>query len=389
MSRTRGGDLFVRSTPMESASGWIYGLLSANPLPDTTLTPRAALDAALLPALQAGPCYVAFSGGRDSSALLAAATQLARREGLEPPIPVTRLHPDLPDTDESQWQHQVIGHLRLREWIQLRFSSDDLDLLGPEARAGVKAIGPIWPPALHPQRAMFRELEPGWLLTGEGGDAVIANRRGTPLTLIRRRKRISGTLALLAAGALAPRALRRAQLIRELQTSGHERWLRPAALARHTALLAEDIVGEPLRYDDGTWFIRRQRYFAALIQNFAGVAAGYGLTTLNPLLDAGFIAALARTGGRWGYRGRTDTFKALFSDVLPITVLSRTSKASFNTAYTGPATREFARTWDGSGVDPELVDIDRLRKVWLSDRPTMATGQLLHNAWLAQRGAAL
>lgn len=191
----------------------------------------------------------------------------------------------------------------------------------------------------------------------------------------------------MAGTALSPRPLRRALLAGELRRAGHERWLQPSALAAHVALLSTDGVEEPLRYDQGTWFVLRQRYFAALIQNFAAVAAEYGLTALNPLLDPGFVAALARAGGRLGYDGRTDTFKALFGDVLPMPVVLRRSKASFNNVYTGPATREFARTWDGSGVDPELVDVDGLRRVWLSDRPTMATGQLLHSAWLAQQGA--
>ena len=79
---------------------------------------------------------------------------------------------------------------------------------------------------------------------------------------------------------------------------------------------------------------------------------------------------------------------ALFSDVLPPAVLGRTTKASFNLVNAGAATREFARTWDGSGVDEELVDVERLRSVWLSDEPTMAAGVLLHCAWLASVGSA-
>jgi asparagine synthase (glutamine-hydrolysing) len=79
---------------------------------------------------------------------------------------------------------------------------------------------------------------------------------------------------------------------------------------------------------------------------------------------------------------------ALFSDVLPRAVLGRTTKASFNHAHAGEATREFARTWDGTGVDEDLVDPEQLRSVWLSDEPTMATGVLLHSAWLAGAGTA-
>jgi asparagine synthase (glutamine-hydrolysing) len=35
-----------------------------------------------------------------------------------------------------------------------------------------------------------------------------------------------------------------------------------------------------------------------------------------------------------------------------------------------------------------MVDVERLRTVWLSDEPTMATGVLLHSAWLATVGLA-
>ena len=76
------------------------------PATDAARTPREALDDAIRPALVDGPCYVTFSGGRDSSAVLAAATALARREGHALPVPVTRVYPDLPDTDESDWQRR-------------------------------------------------------------------------------------------------------------------------------------------------------------------------------------------------------------------------------------------------------------------------------------------
>ena len=56
---------------------------------DRGLTPLAALEEAILPALRRPPCLVSFSGGRDSSCVLAAATRAARREGLQPPVPVT------------------------------------------------------------------------------------------------------------------------------------------------------------------------------------------------------------------------------------------------------------------------------------------------------------
>ena len=52
-------------------------------------TALAALEAAIMPALLRSPCLVSFSGGRDSSAVLAVAARLARGAGLADPIPIT------------------------------------------------------------------------------------------------------------------------------------------------------------------------------------------------------------------------------------------------------------------------------------------------------------
>jgi asparagine synthase (glutamine-hydrolysing) len=73
---------------------------------------------------------------------------------------------------------------------------------------------------------------------------------------------------------------------------------------------------------------------------------------------------------------------ALFGDLLPRAVMERPTKAVFNRAFLGALTREFARDWDGTGVDPALVDIDRLREEWLSERPSALSGALLQSAWL-------
>src|SRR5579884_3063930 len=55
----------------------------------------AALESVLVAALSRPPCAVSFSGGRDSSAVLALATDAARRHGLELPVPVTMRFPSV------------------------------------------------------------------------------------------------------------------------------------------------------------------------------------------------------------------------------------------------------------------------------------------------------
>ncbi|HEU5035704.1 MAG TPA: asparagine synthase-related protein [Nocardioides sp.] len=381
-------DPFLRPGPLEVAAGWVYGHTPATPLPVTRVSPRAALDDVIRPALVSGPCYVTFSGGRDSSAVLAAATALARREGHAPPVPVTRVYPDIPATDESDWQRAVIEHLGLTEWIRLELREGESDLLGPAARAALARRGVLWPPALQSHGVVFDHLRGGHLLTGEGGDAVLGARRVTPVAGLRQRRRPDRRLLAYSAQSVLPRVARRTFARRLARTSVQHRWLRPAAFERHVRLLTADATAEPLGYCAATWSITHQRSFVTIRHNHTVAAAEYGVRASDPLLDPRFVAALAHAGGRLGFPGRTATMQALFSDVLPSTVLHRSSKASFNRAHAGAATREFARGWDGSGVDEALVDADRLRAVWLSDTPTMATGVLLHQAWLADAGLA-
>lgn len=384
---TKIENTYIRCSPLETAVGWIHGLAPATALPRTPSTPREALDDVIRDALVRAPCYVTFSGGRDSSAVLAAATSLARREGHRLPIPVTLRYPDLPETDETHWQERVMRHLHLHDWIRIDVRQDESDLLGDATRDSLQTHGVLWPAALHTAGLTYRHLEPGSLLTGEGGDASLGLRRGTALTALRRGRKPDLSIVGSAAFALLPRPARRALTLRAARSGSAARWLTRRALARHARLVAGDESAEPLRYDAGTWYLQRRRAFTVLSHNQSVHAAAFGIRSTDPLLDARFLAALARAGGAWGYTGRTATMHALFGDVLPKDVLSRNTKASFNHAYRGAGTKRFAAKWDGSGVDPELVDVDRLREVWLSDDPTMASALLLHAAWLATSGA--
>ena len=379
-------DRYLRPGPLEAAAGWVYGSTPAAPLPWTGATPREALDDVIRPALAGGPCFVTFSGGRDSSAVLAAATALARREGHALPVPVTRVYPDLPETDESAWQRLVVDHLGLTEWVRLELRHGESDLLGPTARDALAARGALWPPALQMHGVVFEQVRGSTLLTGEGGDAVLGSRRATPIAALRHRPRPVRLLVKHSTFALLPRAARRRVARRLMRGSVQHRWLRPAAFEQHVRLLADDATWEPLAFAAATWSITGQRSFATIRHNHAAAAAEYAVRAVDPLLDPRFLAALAHAGGRLGFAGRTATMHALFADVLPPAVLGRTSKAAFNRAHAGEATREFARHWEGGGVDQELVDVERLRSVWLSDEPTMATGVLLHQAWLAGVG---
>jgi asparagine synthase (glutamine-hydrolysing) len=79
--------------------------------------------------------------------------------------------------------------------------------------------------------------------------------------------------------------------------------------------------------------------------------------------------------------------RQLFGDLLPDAVVTRQSKGAFTSAFWGPATKEFAGRWSGAGVDARHVDVEGLRRDWLSERPDFRTSVLLHAAWLDAEGA--
>jgi asparagine synthase (glutamine-hydrolysing) len=121
-------------------------------------------------------------------------------------------------------------------------------------------------------------------------------------------------------------------------------------------------------------------------ETIRALAAAEQVAVRSPLLERGVLAALAGAGGWLGFPTRPNALIRLFGDLLPHDVLSRPTKATFNGVAFGVATRAFAASWDGTGVDPALVDAEALRAEWLSPMPSGTTSLLLHQAWLACTG---
>jgi len=124
-------------------------------------------------ALERTPCLIAFSGGRDSSALLAVAVDLARREGLSLPVPVT-LRFASTATHEAEWQELVVRHLGLEDWVRLDYGAE-LDMVGPIAADGLRRHGLLYPANAHLIVPMAQAAAGGSILTGLGGDDVFGN----------------------------------------------------------------------------------------------------------------------------------------------------------------------------------------------------------------------
>src|SRR5271163_872523 len=137
-------------TRLERASGYlIEEQAGAPPLPPPAAgSARDALADAIRPALLRPPCLVSFSGGRDSSAVLAVACDVARREGLAAPIPATLRFGGAGQTDESSWQERVIAHLQVAEWERIELTTE-VDLLGELAQRFLSRHGLHWPPNTH------------------------------------------------------------------------------------------------------------------------------------------------------------------------------------------------------------------------------------------------
>ncbi|NNE11584.1 MAG: asparagine synthase [Ilumatobacter sp.] len=378
---------YYRMSPLEVAWGFLPGVAGALPAAEgPPLTPRAALEAAVLPALRREPCGVAFSGGRDSSLVLAVAVHVARQHGLHEPIPVTRVFPGVADADESDWQRLVIEHLGLRQWERIELH-DEVDILGPLARRHLLEHGLVWPAALVSAGPLYERLQGGTLLDGEGGDEVLgieAHRLAWIASLRLHPRPLRWWRIKAALSSLAPAPLR-TPLLRRRQADHPRPWLRPPAAAALDEQIVRDLVETPLSFAASVRMapMRRSQFFGD--QSRRAHAHGYGVELESPLLRPEFVHAIARFGGLTGPGDRTAVLQRIAGDLLPDAVISRTTKASFNHAYIGRHSIEFAQRWDGSGVDPEIVDVEQLRRAWLGTQPPAPTGPLLQQAWLSQQ----
>lgn len=378
--------LYVMSS-QEIALGYLFGHVPNEPLEPTTSAARNVLEDVIRPALERPPCGVAFSGGRDSSTVLAVAARVARCEGLPPPVPMTRVFPQAPASHEAEWQESVIRHLRLAEWQRIMVR-DELDVVGPLARARLRDHGVVWPPMIHVDEPLLDHVIGGSLIDGEGGDEVLGvdAHRIAPVTTIVRSPRATNRARLAAvAHALAPRRARRRAARRSI-ASLPITWLRPAALAALTSEFDRSQVEQPLWFSASVQMVPRRRTQVLMAHNRRILASGRRVHVSSPLIDPSFVSSLAVDGGRLGRGNRTDVLAWLASDLLPEAVLARRSKATFNEAYLGRHTVEFAERWSGRGLDGDLVDAERLRTHWRSEDPAGLTAPLLQQAWLHDDG---
>ncbi|MEK8108225.1 asparagine synthase-related protein [Micromonospora sp. M12] len=217
---------------------------------------------------------ISFSGGLDSSLVLAVAVRAARREGLPDPVPVTWRFTNAPRADESDWQDRVIRTLRVSGSWQILRADDDLDLVGPVARRLLHRYG--WPirstcTCTYPRRARHRRL-----------------------AVDRRRRRPDPCRVAPDSGRLAARSTVAAAPFRSYPEGlgGAFPWLRPAVARQvHRAFRAEERA-EPRQIQHRIAWHTRRRDLQLTCSALATLAADHRATAIQPLLDEGFLSAL-------------------------------------------------------------------------------------------------
>lgn len=378
---------FLRLSPLEKALGLPIEQNRYRPADSRPElleeSAREALEGVIEDAIVSGNGHLAvmFSGGRDSSAVLAVATAVCRRLGADDPLPVTATYPQDPDTDEWDWREVVLKHLGLSKAVEIEITTERR-MLSSRTLASLDSWGVVWPPAVYTQSLYFGSAPRAVFLTGEGGDGVLEGGRITPLTLVRQDfPRVSRSLLRSAAEALAPDVVHQAFERRAFVNGRSLPWLRTTK--RQVIARSLDFRRDPLHWGTGRFRVAGQRSVQLVVANSRFAAKLVGTDLRHPLLDDRFVAAIARDGGKWGYRGRTDVFRHLFGDLLPDRILARTTKAAFNTSRWGDDERDFAAGWTGQGIDLDLIDPDFLRNEWSGHSPHPVAQFLIHEAWLA------
>ena len=365
---------------LEIAAGMPFGSLPVQWPPSRHSSPQSALEDSVRAALAREPCLVAFSGGRDSSALLAVAVDLARREGLSPPVPVT-LRFASSASREDAWQEFVLRHLDVRDWIRLDCGAE-LDMVGPTATEGLLRHGLLYPANAHLVVPMARAASGGSLLTGLGGDDVFGNWPWHEVAGALAGRRPPQARDLRRAVHLgAPQCLR-AEILRRREPFMFP-WIVDSWRHRVAKAISQESTGVPRTWSSRLWWLAGWRLWREMTRSLGLLAAEAGASVVSPFLEPTFLDALAQAGGRWGWGSRTTTMRAVFGDLLPEAALSRTSKAEFGAALFGAHTQRFAEEWSGDagGLDG-VVDADALRRVWRSDTPHFCSATLLQACWL-------
>ncbi len=376
-------------TALDLAAGMPLGAAEATPAGEgPPLPPARSLETVLADALQRPPCLVSFSGGRDSSALLAVATRVARRLDLPLPIPATLQFPGSAEADEDDWQALVLKHLAVQDWHRHRVEESSFDAVGPIASEMLLRHGLLWPFNTHFHQPLVAAAAGGSLITGFGGDEVgrssAGARAGRALAM---RRRPALTDPLVIGLALAPRPIRLAvHRRRERAAVVGMPWLTESGARLVLGAFAEMEASIHLSWARTLtqWFPTR-RYFSVCQESFRILGEDHDVSIVHPFVHPEVLRSLASAGGIGGFGTRTELMNALFADALPPSVIQRQTKGTFTAPFWTDTARSFAREWSGEGMPVEYVDGARLREHWADEGVNLLSAPMLQAAWLFDR----
>jgi asparagine synthase (glutamine-hydrolysing) len=330
------------------------------------------------------PCVVSFSGGRDSSLVLALAVDVARREGLPPPIPVTVRPVGDADPEEAGWQELVVRDLGIDDWVRVEIG-EELDGVGLEAQRVLVRHGVLWPANVHFHLPQLRRAAGGSVLTGVGGDEVFSSSGWARARLV-----LGGGVrpvprdALRLGAALAPTAVRKRVLAKRSDVELD--WLRPVAQRQVIDAVAEEAATEPVRWRQRFDWLLGLSYLGVGTRSLDLLASDWNVEMHHPFLDPGFVGSLTSLPRARRFSDRTEALTTFFGDLLPGGLEARRSKAVFTETLWGAPSRALAAGWEGSGVDPEIVDVDALRRRWQVES-SIGPHSLLQSIWLDRERA--
>jgi len=301
-------------------------------------------------------------------------------------VPVTHRFPAAGMTGETEWQEAVVRHLGLVDWQRIEVTSE-LDCVGPVAAAVLRRHGVLWPCNAYFHEPILAAAGGGTVVTGVGGDEVFTAPHSTrAVAVLSGRARPVRRDVLRVGFALAPASLRRAAIRRSLPDLWP--WLTPPARRGVVAWAAADLAQEPLRRRTHYRRLLGAPVIEAGLASLEALARAAGAEIAHPFRDPHFLASLAALPHERRHATRTEAMTDLFGDLLPPEVLGRSTKARFDEVFWAGSSRAFVADWDGSGVDPALVDVDRLRAEWASPSPDTHTVTLMQAAWLTRDRAA-
>ena len=329
-----------------------------------------------------GRCFMPFSGGRESSMWLAMATTHARRHGHDDPVPITLRHPGLASPEQLKLQELVVARLGLADWERVE-PDDDLDLIGPVAAAALRRTGPFWPPNAYLMAPLLEAARGDVFVLAVGVSDFFAWWRWAPLTgvLAGHRRANAHDAALLASIAVPTAARARAVRRRGMPPLS---WLRPEAERQALALLTRRRAAVPVGFNRAVTTQITHRCFTGAAGTFRALGEALGTTTELPLSGPGVVASLAGAGGWRGFGEQRAFLQRLGGELLPSEALARRRAPDLTGIFFGEPSKEFAARWSGAGLDESVVDVEALRRTWLSDRPDPRTACLLQYAWLSE-----